>query len=216
MSILAQLVDRGTFNVKYITTGGYPTFEYNGNDLVDKLLAVAGAKTDEVPETDDYHDDPSASFNDINYNGRGDCVAFIDHFEIDERPLWGAGSVYNAVNAGKADGGLADNSFLSFGAMFTPYANYRLQNSYVFEKDEEHLGRKSTNYFPASFAYLTCLSRQLSATLPSYEAIAGVARGSVNNIVFDSTTNSYEVCTKDVLTNYIANHYNSMPEADGT
>lgn len=217
-SILSQLADRGTFNVKYITSGGYPTFEYNENSVVSKMLAVAGAKTDEEPTTDDYKDDPSVEISETAYNGRGDCVAFIDHFEIDERPLWGDGSVFKAVNSGSDEGGLADEKFLSFGAMFTPYANYVLQNSYTYVKegDLSKAGKRVKNYFPASFAYLTCLARQLGATLPSYEAVAGVARGTVSNIAFDSTTNSYEVCTKDVLTNYIANHYNSMPEADGT
>lgn len=217
-SILSQLADRGTFNVKYITSGGYPTFEYKKNLLVQSMLAVAGAKTDEEPTTDDYKDDPSVDVDETAYNGRGDCVAFIDHFEIDERPLWGTGSVFQAVNSKVEEGGLNGFSFLSFGAMFTPYANYQLQNAYTFVKDDdlEKVGKRVTNYFPASFAYLTCLAKQLGATLPSYEAVAGVARGTVSNIAFDQTTNSYEVCTKDVLTNYIANHYNSMPEADGT
>jgi len=210
-SILVQLADRGTFNIKYITSGGYPTFEYNGNSIVSLMLQMAGANTDAEPTTDDYQDNPASD----NPNGRGDAVAFIDHFEIDDRPLWGEGSVYNAVQQQ-----LAEQHFLSFGAMFTPYANYVLQSSYRYT---EHRGSEeadrvqiaTTHYFPASFAYLTCLARQLNATIPSYEAVAGVARGSVKNIVFDATTNSYEVCTKDVLTNYIANHYNSMPQADG-
>lgn len=213
-SVLLQLVDRGTFNVKYITSGGYPTFEYHGNSIVSLMLQVAGANTDEVPTTDDYEDDPTSK----NPNGRGDCVALIDHFEVDDRPLAGDNSVY-----GRVQKDLAGQAYLSFGAMFTPYANYALQRSYIYtvvenEGTEDEYEKKvaaSTHYFPGSFAYMCCLANQLNGVLPSYEAVAGVARGSVKNIVFNSTTNSYEVCTKDIITNYIANHYNSMPEADG-
>lgn len=214
-SVLLQLVDRGTFNVKYITSGGYPTFEYHNNTIVATMLQVAGANTDSEPKTDDYEDDPTSE----SPNGRGDCIALIDHFEVDNRPLAGEKSVY-----GRVQKDLAGQPYLSFGAMFTPYANYALQRSYVYEvtenegEEDEHTKKvaANTHYFPGSFAYMCCLAGQLNGVLPSYEAVAGVARGSVKNIVFNSTTNSYEVCTKDVITNYIANHYNSMPEADGT
>lgn len=207
-SVLLQLADRGTFNVKYITSGGYPTFEYNNNNIARTMLMIAGASPDHDinagPTTDDYEDDPS-----IPDNGRGDCLALIDHFEVDDRPLTGAGSVWKAVNDA-----FEGDAFLSFGAMFTPYANYALQKQIMYSVEED--GKKvkksvGTHYFPASFAYMCCLANQLGGILPSYEAIAGVARGSVRNIVFNSNTNSYEVCTKDVITNYIANHYNSMP-----
>lgn len=177
------------------------------------MLMIAGATPDHDinvgPTTDDYLDDPS-----IPTNGRGDCLALIDHFEVDDRPLTGSGSVWDAINADEADGGLSGYSFLSFGAMFTPYANYSLQKHIMYEVEVEGKKEKKsvgTHYFPASFAYMCCLANQLGGILPSYEAIAGVARGSVRNIVFNSKTNSYEVCTKDVITNYIANHYNSMP-----
>jgi len=211
-SVLLQLVDRGTYNVKYITSGGYPSYEYNDNSLAKLMLQVAGAQTDDIPTTDDYEDDPTSE----DPNGRGDAVAFIDHFEIDERPLWGAGSIFEKINSSEQKGGFMGTPFLSFGAMFTPYANYQLSKNYLWrETNSDPDGkenRASTHYFPASFAYLCCLAKQLSATIPSYEAIAGVARGSVSNIVFDTTTNSYQVCTKEVLTNYIANHYNLKPE----
>lgn len=206
-SVLYQLADRGTFNIKYLTSGGYPTYEYNNNSIVDIMLQVAGARDD---TTDDYNDNPASS----NPNGRGDCVALIDHFELDERPLLGDGSVYNRINtvAGSGEGkdpcGLVGKSFLSYGAMFTPYAEYRLSQGYQY-LDNGDTKVLTTIHFPGSFAYMTCLAKQLSAVLPSYEAVAGVSRGTVTNIVYDNSTNAYKMCTKDVLTNYIANYYNN-------
>ena len=194
-SVLLQLVDRGTYNIKYITSGGYPTFEYNENSIAKLMLQVAGAIND---ETDDYGDDPTAE----QPNGRGDAVALIDHFEVDDRPLVGDNSVFGRINGSDACS-LVDAPFLSYGAMFTPYAKYKLANNYKIEDE-----LISTAYLPASFAYLTCLAKQLNGILPTYQAIAGVGRGSVTNISFETATNSYAMCTKEVLTNYIANYYN--------
>lgn len=47
------LSDIGSYNIKYITSGGYPVHEYGGNSLRDKMLALAAS--------------------------RGDCYALIDH-----------------------------------------------------------------------------------------------------------------------------------------
>ena len=206
-SIFDQFRDRGTFNAKYITTGGYPIYEYdvekgNGiirNALVKKVLEIAGALDD---QTDDYLDVQ---------NGRGDAIALIDHFEIDERPLIGAGSVFDKVNKDRAEGGLQGEAYLSYGAMFTPYAEYDLARNYVVDG-----GLLETMRLPASFAYLICLAKQLNGILPTYEAIAGVSKGTVTNIVFDQTTNRYKLCTKKVLTNYIANQYNAPMGAGET
>ena len=205
-SVLLQLVDRGTYNVKYITSGGYPTFEYDHNKIAKIMLQVAGAKGEDH-ETDDYYDDPAADPADTR-NGRGDAVALIDHFEIDERKLSGVGSVFYRINTLTGEDTLPA-AFLSFGAMFTPYANYTLQGSYAYINSENKRDYVTELHLPASFAYLTCLARQLKAVLPTFEATAGVGRGSVTNIKFNNTTNEYEMCTRDVLTNYIANMYNA-------
>ena len=97
---LENLKDKGTFSVKYITTGAYPIFEYNSNALVSKALEVAAE--------------------------RGDAIAIIDHSNYPGRPLKttsGTNSVYNAVSAAS----LGDNAV--FGTMFTPWAVYSLPNA---------------------------------------------------------------------------------------
>ena len=216
-SIFDQLRDRGTYNVKYLTSGGYPTFEYDNNKIVHIMLEVAGASND---QTDDYEDFDTDHLKIT--NGRGDCLALIDHFELDERNLLGAGSIWSRINknyptdpahpdSGKDEDicGLKGRKYLSYGAMYTPYAQYDLKKTYVVD-DKEIIAE----YLPASFAYMICLAKQLNGSLPSYEATAGVGRGTVANIHFNSKTNRYNLCTKEVLTNYIANFFNSPLKAD--
>lgn len=89
------LMDKGNYSFKYMTTGGYPVYEYNSGTLVQKMLAVAA--------------------------NRGDCVAFIDHTDNINRDnnIDHTDSLYATVledNTWKTDG--------EFGTMFTPWATY--------------------------------------------------------------------------------------------
>ena len=67
------IVDKGNYSVKYLTSGGYPVFEYNGGTIVTAMLNMA--------ET------------------RGDCVALIDHIDNPERTINPTedGSLYKAL-----------------------------------------------------------------------------------------------------------------------
>ena len=120
-SVFDSLVDLGEYSVKYITSGGYPVFEFKDNTVVTKMLTVAGMTT-----------------NGSSTVGRGDCVALIDHTNNPYRSLdpSDATSVYGVVN------GTASSVFSSlgdFGAMFTPwcsctttYGEQILPASYVY------------------------------------------------------------------------------------
>ena len=66
----SPLLDRGSYDIKYITTGGYPVHEYSSTDgsiLTEQVILCAQT--------------------------RGDCVALIDHTDNPHRPLEGTGSV---------------------------------------------------------------------------------------------------------------------------
>lgn len=86
---------------KYLTTGGYPVFEYslrlanqpiNRNFLAEAMASVAKA--------------------------RGDVIAIIDHTNKPERGLGiGQGSIYDSVNG---DYKLREEGIDSYAAMFTP------------------------------------------------------------------------------------------------
>lgn len=90
------LADQGNYSFKYLTTGGYPVYEYEKGALVTKMLSLA--------------------------QRRGDCVAIIDHTDKPEREenIDLPGSLYKAV---LEDESLAGDS-ATFGTMFTPWAKY--------------------------------------------------------------------------------------------
>lgn len=192
-SILNKLRDRGTYNFKYLTTGGYPVFEYQNNMITKKLLEIAGA----VNNTTDDREDTA--------NGRGDVIAFIDHFNDKTRSLdpTNPNSVFYAMNHSFVESlSLNEKECLANATLFTPWCTYNLANAFT------NNGEQIVNYdLPASFAYLTCLGKMLNQTVPTYDAIAGVSRGTVTNIAVDTTTGEYKVLTDEVLTNYIANQY---------
>ena len=89
------LNDLGFTSIKYLTSGGYPTYEFNNGELVSKMLNLA--------------------------ESRGDCVAFIDHTDNTNRTtnINSASSVYATVTD---DDTLKANG--EFGTMFTPYMNF--------------------------------------------------------------------------------------------
>ena len=94
-AIWNSLLNKGEIPVKYITTGGYPIYEYIGQDgqadIIAKIKNVA--------------------------QNRGDCIALIDHTDKPERSLSTTGSsVWQSVNENNmfAEGG-------TYFAMFTPW-----------------------------------------------------------------------------------------------
>jgi len=96
-----DLLDKGLYSVKYITSGGYPTFEYSGKAISQAMATLA--------------------------KDRGDAIALIDHTNNPDRDLVGIRSVFN--RAGSAAYALTPIT-ASYGAMFTPYCTYTLINDY--------------------------------------------------------------------------------------
>ena len=152
------LMDRGNYSFKYMTTGGYPVYEYNQGALVQKMLNVAA--------------------------NRGDCVAIIDHTDNINRDnnIDHSDSLYATVKddtSWKAHG--------EFATMFTPWATYNrlttdkdyLTNQIVTASDQIRM--------PASFAYLLALADSIK-TNANWLAIAGSARGAVLHLADDGMT----------------------------
>lgn len=98
----AALNDKGAYSIKYITSGGYPTFtDYSVNEagVLENDVAMAQLAAAKA---------------------RGDAVALIDHGDNKDKALGATNpdSIYKAVNIFNwgTDG--------SYGAMFTPWATY--------------------------------------------------------------------------------------------
>ena len=165
---LNNIEDKGEYSIKYITTGGFPSFipvkQSNGSvgyPIADAMLDCAAK--------------------------RGDAVALVDHEDNYYAPLrhYDEESVYSKVNNYFRNGGNT-----SYGAMFTPYADYACTT--VVDT------ARSTQTMPASFGYLLCLARAIK-TSPNWLAMAGVARGIVPGLK--------RLNTSTILSNVIAEDY---------
>lgn len=295
-SILNKLIDKGTFNIKYLTTGGWPVFDYiTRHDIaVEKYLYVGkinqssekldavninksvyikngdiiysnsmtlnidvdddadGSRTvsiitedqisekaklelyinEELSETftvklqDEHYttlieDDSKIerpifdnmmsicmqrTQNDV--NGRGDCLALIDHTDNPSRPLNtdDPDSVYRRMN----DYASHLNATGSFGAMFTPWHTFALDTviralpaSGSTKTYGELIGAMD---LPGSFAYLRALSRYVRDYSKNHEAVAGPIRGRVSNAI---------PRLDNILTNTIADSYQTEVTTTG-
>lgn len=157
-SIFDKIVDKATYNVKFITSGTYPIFDYlkeNKPVLMQYMLKCAAT--------------------------RGDCQAIID-YDIDDR----LESVYTKLNAEPYISSLAvaDSSdykttadqygqtenTLKYGHIIGPWGTYI--NS-VISTDVK---------LPGSYAYLRALASSTKSN-PNWYAIAGVTRGLVPDLM---------------------------------
>lgn len=155
------LSDRGNFSIKYLTSGGYPTYEYNKNSICTAMMALA--------------------------EKRGDCVAFIDHTDnlYRQSNIDLPGSVYYTVNN---DVSISQGEY---GTMFTPWASYNRTTtdketdaegkSIIVQPDGDGVRMSAT------YAYLVGLADSIKTNAP-WLAIAGAARGPVLNLAQDGMT----------------------------
>lgn len=189
--------DRGLYNFKYMTTGGYPLFDAallpndgtaqsmnNWEKALVNLLEVVGQKT--VDDSKDYIAEDGST----QRQGRGDCVLLIDH-TLDK--CQDTMELYSNVREWFEDPSNVSDDALEFAAMFTPWCNYSM--TYTSHNVDVNL--------PASFAYLSCLADSIQA-YDNWHAISGVTRGTVKNI--------NEVLLMNPLTNTKANKCQADPE----
>lgn len=156
---LYKLKDRGEYQIKFLTLGAYPSFEFGKDgsyNIFNNLIQTAGE--------------------------RGDCIALVDHtFTGNTRSLSTSstsGSVYtelsdyvkkNVITIVKKGGDSEDG--YTYSAMFTPYATYTLTTQ-----------NNSQYILPASFGYLNALAASTQSN-PNWYAVAGVSRGIPSGLV---------------------------------
>lgn len=145
----------GDYSVKFITSGGYPTFEYADNSIANNMIDLARA--------------------------RKDAVALIDHTDNHSRPLnmYSSASVINSIRNPESSLASGDDSQTTCAAMFTPW--YECDNSVVTLRTVEGsttVEEYPNKMMPASLAYLSALATQLLSYNP-WLAVAGVTRGKV-------------------------------------
>ena len=164
----------GDYSVKYITSGGYPTFEYaigdiNSYPLMTGMINMAAS--------------------------RQDSVALIDHTNNPKRDLYpstlgGSGNaVIDIVRTVCANVGNA-----TYGAMFTPWYNC----SHGAIADSEG---KSQTAVPGSIAYLSALAVQIRDYNP-WLAVSGVTRGRVPNLTVSDDLHTVQLLTNNIADAY--------------
>lgn len=166
------LLDRGLYSFKYLTTGGYPVFEYESNSIGKQMANLCYT--------------------------RGDAVALIDHTDNPARALTGPSSVYYVMCNGS---NMIPSAYQSFAAMFTPAVEMSLINSYRGWSWEDSVRVKlpSTCVLPASFAYLSCLASAIKV-FPNWNAIAGATRGKVVGLIAPRTIKTLTNAIADSFT----------------
>lgn len=182
----------GDYSVKYITSGGYPTFEY-------------GPLVTSSVDGNVYGTSPLAQSMIQTANKRGDAVALIDHTNNPNRTIYDT-DTYSVITRVRDEFASIDDIMGSYGAMFTPWF-YCTHAAITGGTGNLYGESASLNQMPASLAFLGALSRQLQNYNP-WLAVAGVSRGPV------------PYCgglhTNFNLTNNVADSYQIIPGDEST
>lgn len=171
------------YSVKYITSGGYPVFEYGIIDTETNTFAM-----------------PLMSAMNAMAAKRGDAVALIDHTNNPSRDLFPAtlgGSGNSVIDIVRTQCTNIGN--LDYAAMFTPW--------YSCSHGSIAMSGSSSTFVPGSVGYLSALAVQIRDYNP-WLAVSGVVRGKVPNLNADSA-NSLHTLTR--LTNNVADSYQTIP-----
>lgn len=183
-----DLLDKGEFSIKYVTSGSYPSFGYE----------VSGENYTAV--------EPNYYSNMVGVaHERGDCVALIDPADCsndleDNRnlaieQLINPDNIYKAVEVICGDMPNAE-----YASMFVPWILYTSQASYMLKSGTNTvvLPQLDSIVMPPSFAYLVTLAKSIRMN-SNWLAVAGIARGQVPYIGGLYTTKR--------LSNTLANYY---------
>jgi len=151
------LLDRGTYDIKYLTTGGYPVFDIINTKVITE---------NETEKTRIIVDHMVRLCEE-----RGDCYAVFDYFNFADRKIYGdTTSLFDSI---QGEANFSDGVY-SYGALFAPWKNYKRT---TYDKDNT----LNTYAKSAGFAYLTTLGESVK-TNASWLAVAGVTRGAVRHI----------------------------------
>ena len=98
-----RLSDKNEYQIKFITSGGYPTLEYANYSIVTNMLKASAT--------------------------RGDCISILDHANITDRAIIGDSSLQSlvsnipSINVGE---GVNIEDARRYGTVFTPYATFAI------------------------------------------------------------------------------------------
>lgn len=205
-SIFKAIQDKGEYTIKYITSGGYPTYFVGATELSDcpamkNMLRCATSRADSIafitPEDD----------NTITLVGADSVLVNVQKMLTTDELMSAFGGVYTAEDYPDGEAERIINYAGSNATMLYPWYDARLiamgATLPIYDENGNALKNKFVEEIsmPADFSYLFELARSIR-TNPSWMAIAGVTRGLVTNI--EDGNNTYPLHTKERLTNTIA------------
>lgn len=183
----------GDYAVKYLTSGGYPVFEY-GPLVTDSVTGNA------------FGSSPLAQQMIRLAAQREDAVALIDHTNSPLRSIY-ASDTYSVVKRIREEFSTLTTEIGSYGAMFTPW--YTCTADAITGGTDSRYRRYTDDalvnpivQMPASLAFLSALAQQLKNYNP-WLAVSGVSRGPVPFCA--------NLHTNFTLTNNVADSYQLLP-----
>lgn len=180
----------GDYAVKYITSGGYPTFEY-------------GPLADPDASGNVYGTSPLAEQMIRLAATREDAVALIDHTNNPNRSIY-ATDTYSVITRVRDEFSNITTETGSYGTMFTPW--YTCTHAAVSGGSANNYGiNENISQMPGSLAFLSALAQQLKNYNP-WLAVSGVSRGPVpycaglhtNFTLTNNVADSYQIIPGDV------------------
>lgn len=180
----------GDYAIKYITTGGYPVFEYGPLGSPDASGNVYGTS-------------PLAEQMLRLASRREDAIALIDHTNNPNRSIYTLDE-YSVISRIREEFSNIEVEVGSYGAMFTPW--YTCTHQAITGGTSNKYGTRSIrSQMPASLAFLSALAQQLKNYNP-WLAVSGVSRGPVpfcgglhtNFALTNNVADSYQIIPGDV------------------
>ena len=184
-SIYSIILDRWTYNVKFISTGGYPTLiDSSVVDLLQTMTMAAAVRGDATALIDNpIQEGIYKTFNKINTKISAD----LDPENVTEKQKYSIkGGDTNKCNLiFTLNKKRLEESTLKYATIIGPQGTYSVRNSILTLLGIE------TIVLPGSFGYLLSLANSIETlNSPDYIAIAGVTRGKVpelNQLTIETT-----------------------------
>lgn len=151
-----KLCDKSLYNIRFITSGGYSAIQ----NMEPAAESIATNMID------------CAAYNSVSKQGRGDCVALIDH----PKDVSNITQVYNLFNGASSFALGLTGDVGSFAAAFTPWADFACTADLGGIEESDGSGNVWT--LPGSMAYLLSYNQSI-ANNPTWYAAAGISRGNI-------------------------------------
>ena len=178
-SVYSDILDRWTYNVKYLTTGGYPTVLDTTSDLslLQTLMKAAAVRGDAIALIDTpYLENIYDSFTNLNTS-----------IDLEASDIYMLRGLDNCNLNYKLSSKRKDESILKYGAVDGSAGIYSTEVVDLIYKDENKEvidARTNRIVLPGSFGYLLSLANNVEVLKnPDYFAIAGQTRGLVPHLL---------------------------------